>query len=471
MALSINISSYISGGYTNPVIWRLYEAGSLAFVDDHQELGPHGVVYNFSFVNNIRDLVYRLDLYEQPGGTGIGVLIKSVNVTVSTSTITFDADIETIVDGGEDEDPVSGESVAPSIAALIGKDYYVVQRGIGQLRQVREIEVETDNTVGNYTLLGGATFNSEDTYIIKVRPQFVVNPAGSVGIGIYKDVVLITSDTLLSSSDFGKLLIVEGVMSVVTLQLPAIASILTKISLWVRSMGENHINVVIKAATGETITATGRTANTFILGRATEAEIINLGGTLYGFTDDIDIKRRCQTDWGYYVGLNRVKADGSSLLIADYPALKQAFDLLPATAVCTETQWNSSQILGYVLRSLANGTNDFQETKTVYPYKGKFAITDDGLSIIVPDLRNKFIRGLKFIDTFSDSERITQDAGGYQMDDFKGHTHALETSEGVGGFGKATVGNEATEGTLYDRLTGGVETRGENIGLIPLIII
>jgi hypothetical protein len=472
MALAIKISSYISGGYTNPVIWRLYENVTGTFVDDHQEMGPHGVVYNFAFTENIRDIIYRIDLYEQPGGTGTGTLIKSHVLSVTTSTVTFDADIELIVDGGEDYDPVSGQSTTLPNPNLVGKDYYVEQRGVGKLRDQRSVEVTTDNTVGNgtFSLLGGAKFNPEDTYIVKIRPQFVVNPSGSQGLGLYKDVVFVDEDKVLTGTDFGKLFIVDGVTKVVTIQLPAIADILEKLSVWIQSVGTTHNNVVIKAATGETIKANGLNLNTFILSKAMKAEIILLSGNLYGICDDSDVRNRGKIEFAHTIGLNRVVADGSQLLISEYPGLKQAFDNLPANSVCTETQWNSSSVQNYVLRSLADGSTDFQETKTVYPYKGKYAATDDGLSIIVPDLRNKFIRGLKFINSFSDSERIVQDAGGYQMDDFKGHTHAEDTSEGVGGSGKTTVGNETTEGTLLTRITGGVETRGENIGLIPQLI-
>lgn len=472
MALRIGISSYVSGGYTNPVAWRLYETGTGAFVDEHNEPGPHGVVYNFDFINNIRDIVYTVKMYEVPGGVGIGILIKSEDITVSTSTITFDADIETIVNGGNPEDPTSGTSVAPAIAALIGKDYYVVQRSIGQRRIIRQPEVTIGNTTGSYSLLGGETFNDADTWIIKIRPQFVINPPGSQGLGIYRDVVLITNNITLSSTDFGKLLIVDGVVNVVTLQLPTIANILTKISLFIESVGTNHIYVVLKAAIGETLTFSGSTSNTFIMGRATRAEIINLGGILYAMTDDVDIKKRGQIEWGYYTGLNRLIADGTEYLTADYPGLKKAMDSMPVGEVVTYLLWNSIASIPYVWQDTQDGNDQPVENKTVSPYKGFYALSDDGTHFHVPDLRNRFVRALRFTDGFSDDERYTQGAGGYQIDQFKKHDHQSDNSEGVGGFGKPTTGNEATEGPwLISGGAGLTETRGENIGQFPLVII
>lgn len=474
MALSINISAYVSAGFLNPVIWRLYESESGVLVDEHQELGPHGRDYNFSFITNIRDIVYLLKFYEQPGGSGVGQLVRSWNVTVSTSTIKSDSDIETIVDGGNPEDPISGNSTSPIITDLVGKDYYVVQRSIGQRRVDRVPEI-TINNDGSYSLLSGETFNSEDTWIIKIRAQYVINPPGSQGLGAYKDVVLITTDYTVLGSDFGKLLIVDAAQMVVTLQLPAIADIISKLSIWIRSIGTQHVNLVIKAATGETITATGTTSNTFILGRATDAEVLNLAGTLFGFTDDADIRKVGQFEWGYYKGLNRIFADGIEYNVADYPRLKKAIDQMPVGEVVTYTQWNSSQSIEYLKEDDISGLNTVITRKTVYPYKGFYALSDDGTKFKVPDKRNRFIRALKNMDSTTDTERLTQLAGGYQVDSFLRHTHFSDNSNNVSGFGKPTTGNDPTEGAWLETggasAASGIETRGENDGMYPLIII
>lgn len=475
MALAIHISSYVSGGFTNPVIWRLYETGTGVFVDDHQEMGPHGVVYNFSWVNNIRDIVYTIKMYDQPGGTGVGNLIKSHDVTVSTSTLTMDADIETIVDGGNDEDPVSGTNTSPIIPALVGKSFYVVQRGIGQLLATRNIEI-IDNLDGSYSLTGDSTFNPGDTYIIKIRAQYVVNPAGSQSISIYKDIVLITANTTLTSADFGKILIVDGATPVITLQLPVIADIIEKLSIWIESVGTTHINVVVKAAIGETITATGTASNTFILSKAVKAEIIKVGSTLFGFTNDNDIKQRGQIEWGYSVGLNRLWANGTEYLVANYPGLKKAMDAMQTGTVVTYALWNSSQTITYAE----------DDIETIYPYKGFFALSDDGLNFKVPDLRNLSVRALRYSDSTTDDTRITQGAGGYQLQSIRKHNHNINTSNSGGSSSDTTDpvrsslegtintrGGEGSDKTIsqYIDPAGSIETRATNIGLIPLIII
>jgi len=468
MALKIGLSSYVSAGFVNPVIWRLKEDVSGVLIDDHQEMGPHGVVYNFDFSDNIRDIAYRIEFYDQPGGVGIGNLIKSHVVTPSTQTLTFDSDIELVVDGGETYDPVGGAS-SVIIPQLLGKDYYVMQRGIGQLLATRNIEVTDDTVNGGFALTDG-TFNADDIFVVKIRPQYVVNPPGSqAASSIYKAVELVTADRVLTSVDFGKLLIVEGVAAVITIELPLIATIIEKVSLFIRSMGATHINVIIKAATGETITATGAISQTMILGRAEEAEIINLGGVLYGFSDSQDIKRAGQLDWAYTVGLNRLWADGTEYNCADYPRIKKAMDALQVGQVLTYVQWASTVLIDGVAKEV---------------YKGFFALSGDGTKFKVPDLRNRSIRALRYSDNTVDADRYGTKGGGYQHDQNKAHGHRVNTGGGAGSanpgrslvrqsYNGDTYGAEGT-GTSswgpYIEVVGGTEVRNINIGLVPQII-
>lgn len=482
MALKIGLSSYVSAGFTNPVRWDLKEDVSGILIDTHSEAGPHGVVYNFDWSNNILDIAYRIEFYDVPGGVGIGNLIKSHVVTPSTQTIAFETDIELIVGGAETYDPVVG-TIGVIIPALLGKDFYVQQRGIGQLRKIRSIEVTPNLVDGGFDLTGGVTFNEGDTFIIKIIPVIIVNPPGTQpSSNFYKAIEIITVDTVLTSLDFGKLLIVDGAAKIITLQLPLIADALSKVSLWIRSIGTTHNNIIIKAGIGETITATATTSQTFILGRGEDAEIILNDGIYYGFTDSNDIKRAGNLEWGYKIGLNRLWADGNAsapgaidYLCADYPRVKKAMDLLEVGQVVTFAQWNSSVVI--------NGI-------TLYPYKGFFALSDDGLSFKVPDWRNKSIRALKDSNLTADAERLQQGAGGLQNEAIGPHRHFvanvhsdttgealdatkyLDAQGEVNGDFKYTLHGNSTAPTIGLTSTGngGIETRGINIGMIPLII-
>jgi len=469
MALAIHISTYISGGYTGNLIrWRLVEVNSGILNDIHEEPGPHGETYNFSFTSNILDIVYRIELYSVPPLATVGNLIKSWNVTPSTQTLILDADIEVIVDGSEDYDPASGQPVC-TIDALIGKEISLHQRGIGQLLFVRSSEYEFDNTTGDITLIG-ANFSHGDVYIVKIKAQLVVNPPGTQQVtSIYKDVVLKTADFSIISSDLGKKFIINAPIPVVTVTFDSISMLHEKIPVFFESVGENHINVILRAATGEKI-QTYVSEQTMILGKSEKAEAIRLGDVLYGFSDSIDIKKAGQLEWGYYLSANRVWADGSEYLCADYPRLKKAIDKMPSGLVKTYTQWAATATVNGVTNVPIN--------------KGFFAISNDGLNFKVPDLRNKTIRALKN-NGGTDTERVANIAGGYQDGMIKAHSHRVNTTgnqsgvdpglalqrSSMNGDGYDTSGTGLGSLGPYIESVGGIETRVENIGLIPMIII
>lgn len=476
MALKIGLSSYVSGGFTNPVIWRLYEDVSGVLIDEHQEMGPHGVIYNFVFSDNIIDIAYRIEFYDQPGGVGIGNLIKSHVVTPSTQTLVVDSDIELIVDGAETYDPVSTADNF-TVPATIGKDIRLEQRGVGTLFQTRGIEIVHDKVTGKITFSDGSFPNTDDRFIIIIKPQYVVNPPGSQAPStLYKDIIILDADITLTSADFGKLYIVKGIANVITITLPATATIVKKVSLFVRSQGP-HKSVIIKAAVGETIDATGTTSQTFILGQAEEAEVIRVNDQLYGFTDSQDIKRAGQLDWAYTVGLNRAWADGTEVLCADYPRVKKAMDNLEVGQVVTYATWGTSVVIDGV---------------TVYPNKGFFALSNDGLSFKFPDFRNLSIRALRYSDNTVDDERLTQKGGGYQYYKVGKHRHwTINNHSDTGGTGVSAInyicfqGERGGAGDFKYTLNGhtdqptlgltsdgaGTDHRENNIGMVPQIIV
>jgi hypothetical protein len=102
----------------------------------------------------------------------------NTNYQQSPYILSFEDDIELIVDGGRVDDPVTGQS-SVTIPRLIGRDYDVYQRGFGQLRKERSVEFVKDEMNGGFELTGGRKFNTADTYIIKIRPSYVANETGA----------------------------------------------------------------------------------------------------------------------------------------------------------------------------------------------------------------------------------------------------------------------------------------------------
>ncbi len=85
----------------------------------------------------------------------------------------FYDDLELIVDGGNTNDPIANTNTVV-IPFLLGKEYNVVQRAFGQLRQERDIEVIPDLLNGGFALQTPLKFSHNDTYFIKIRPSLVL---------------------------------------------------------------------------------------------------------------------------------------------------------------------------------------------------------------------------------------------------------------------------------------------------------
>ena len=110
-------------------------------------------------------------------------------------------------------------------------------------------------------------------------------------------------------------------------------------------------------------------------------------------------------------------------------------------------------------------------------YSALFAITgttfgsgDGSTTFNLPNLRGEFIRGWdngRNVDT-------GRTFGSSQTDDYKSHTHSIDTytslnSTGAGRPYEVAAGNSGTKNTNASPTSGGTETRPRNIALLPCI--
>lgn len=123
--------------------------------------------------------------------------------------------------------------------------------------------------------------------------------------------------------------------------------------------------------------------------------------------------------------------------------------------------------------------------------RGKFSLGDGATTIRMPDHQNQFYRGLANVGGV-DPERTSNSVGNRQMDTFKAHDHTPEDTSNSIDFGlvgrasntsiNKTIGGGSTDNAgrgvelnVVDSPTpmtnggGGTETRGKNVGLLPLI--
>lgn len=473
MALAIKLSSFISGGFTGDLMrWILKEDVSGATIDTHEEPGPHGVVYNFAFTYGIRDIIYRIELYDVPPGGTVGNLIKSHVLSVTTNTLVIDADIEIIVGRGTDVDPDDLDTETPEIPALVGKEISFYKRGVGQLLQFREPEISFDDTTGKISLLNGDEFNLDDVYIIKVSPQIIVNPAGSVG-SLYKDIVVETVERNLVPADAGKKIIIDGTQKVLTFGFPEISTYPEKIPLFIENMAEDNenINIVFKMLTpGEEFYFNGQHNADFIMSRGDKAEIIKVGVKVFAFSDSYFIKNRGKVELLYQQALNTIIADGTEYEQDDLPGLMKFVNSLnPAQVKDSYAEWN--------LTSVVDGT-------TYYYNRGFYA--KYGTKVRVPNLLGMSLRALLNMDgAGADIRRYTNYGGGLQRDSNRSHGHRVNTGgtgsganpgkslirQSYNGDGYGAQGTGTGTGGPYIEVSGESEANPINIGLVPTIIV
>jgi hypothetical protein len=162
---------------------------------------------------------------------------------------------------------------------------------------------------------------------------------------------------------------------------------------------------------------------------------------------------------------NTLIASGELVLRADYPRLWEYVQSL-GFGLVSDATWNTVAII----ENAALGTRAGYK-----PYEGCYSMGDGATTFRLPNMQEKFVRGLNNIGG-SDSQRVYNHEGGVQPDDNRRHDHDQQTYTAVNDGGRKPVGFSNTLNDLGDSgvntgLSGGYESRPINVGLLPLIRI
>lgn len=182
---------------------------------------------------------------------------------------------------------------------------------------------------------------------------------------------------------------------------------------------------------------------------------------------------------GFSSGMNEMYCDGSPKSRANFPRLWEYIQTI-SPSVVTDAVWNTAS-------AVINGQT------YANPYRGFFSSGDGSTTFRVPDLQNRFLRGIK---EGTDSSRSTNVPGALQKDQMKQHFHFTFVDNGstynrapltasnyperrqgngtdvlnanyeysiTGNIGIPTLGKNSTYPTVAE-LNGADENRPENIG-------
>lgn len=424
-------------------------------------------------IEDLDPVMYDVKSYRSADGINIDSQIFTLagdagaRAAYSTDTFTY------VVDRGESgTDPDWSDPVSSTITLrderLLNGSYSVEKRGLGTLVPPTETSPEyTDRSdLGGGFDLNVWQFENADTYFVTLQNRVDVTESGSgsgSGSGSeVSDIMVIDTDQDFDPVTMNqKLLFIDYAASVIGILTFPNFSLLSDCSFKLHTHGGNQTYFQLQLDAGDTVRFMGEDKNVITLGKSEEISIMIRNNVMYILTSDTGYKKLGQRIWGDKLEQNTLYRDGTTYNQADHPRFIEFLDSLPGGQVLTYAAWATD--------------------------KGKFARDDIAGTFKVPDSRNQFVRALSSVTGGTDTERTTQGPGGKQANENKEHGHGIATSNGspsgnntadpvratLAGTIASTQGTEWTSGadTKTIRKSGGIESRPDNEGLLPLICV
>lgn len=434
-------------------------------------------------IEQIDPVIYDVKAYRSSDGVTldeqINILACDAAAHAQYSTITYYYQVDrgegSVTEGAAWSDPVS-ETIELRDERLKDQTYQVFERGTGEIIPPSETGGEyTDRSDagGGFDLaVDGKVFQSQTWYTVTVHNRVDAIESGSgSGSGSSDEVngvIPITEDADFDATAMnGKLLYAAGPSSdIITITFPNL-SLVSDCTFKVSTHGGSQKYLALQLDAGDSAKLKSADYNVIYLGKGESCSVFIKNNVFYFLKSPEGYDNLGKVIWGHMVENNMISMDGTQYDQSDEPRLMQWIETFSGGQVISEgtgsTQWGYSTIV--------NG-------KIIYPNKGKFARDDIGETIRVPDMRNMGLRGLKYLDGTTDSERESQGPGGYQIDSVGSFTGIFPIPKGnsyTGAPNNDIFGNGSNNPEIrnlsMDVDTDKDETRMENIGLIPLLCV
>lgn len=439
--------------------------------------------------------VYTFEFWQSTDGTTKNTLLDSWSVDAS---ITGDIQkFDYVVDRGQSgtnpnwSDPNNGDTSLNDQRLKNADSLLVFSAGVG-LRLSSDYNILT---TGGISLNNGETFQSGDKWsilcIFKVQQQ---SPPVS-GTTVYTDVNPVSINANFDSSYYGKNNLAAFTSKIGTTTFPAFALIPNRTKARFSTFGGSQRYWCLQFSGTDSVQFNGANKNRIWLGKNEIIELMFLNGTGYVLDYKGDYNRIGEVIDGRVLQPNCIFEDGTEYTFQEAGRFYDDFvSQLPSEQTVSYSQWGQPQTINYIVQTL-NTLQTVIQTKTVYPYKGKYAIDTVNQKFKVPDRRGMGIRPLKIIDRTDphyllDVDRVTQGVGGYQADQaYVQHLdEGLDAHDGTGtgtGLGytggnpntnqsklktKTYAGGNANSNTpAFNGLVPAMETRVEGYGILPMI--
>jgi hypothetical protein len=453
---SVNLTTNFST-VTDKVIIVWYESSApLAEVGRRVVEPPHSQD-NYSYTG-LNPVVHIFKFYSSTDGTTLQTLLPCTFVIdASLINVPLVELLEFKVGSGIGDAPADGATqyVNTDLDSADISDYVVNKPGFGLLSFTENINKISG---GGFEFIDGSIFSLDEVYILTLYKIVAQQEAEIQVASQFTDIEVITINIDFDSTHYDKLMVAD-LTEFGLIALPDFATIPNNKTLNLITHSSSF-GLKIECAGSDTIAFMGEDRTGLYILPGEQIRIIWKDGVAYVFHYEGSYKRLGQRIWGDKVELNTLALDGSEYLITEHPRLYHDF---------IQTL-DAGQIVSYATWATSASVTIAGNVTTIYPNKGLYAVSDDGLSFKLPDMRNMFIRGMKYLDGTTDAERQTQAVGGLQHQQIISHSHPIPTKNGGGSGGPDWAGATISGGTANTSAVGGTETRPDNIGLIPLII-
>jgi hypothetical protein len=377
--------------------------------------------------------------------------------------------------------------IVPSTDA--GTDTAIVPAAAGQSFQLRRTSLGmmipptfpdgTPNPDKEYDILSGGGFQlvkpgdllieDERFELVLFQLAPVVGPGTQTGLEFIKGKKNINANTSLVDVDMNKMIQLRAGATQITLTLPDIADVPVNSFLFIDTNINTSVENKIQTTGGQFIYMQNTNRTAIYIRPNERIQLYRDEDGWYVENNFGQIYDRIGTpQWVYKKGTNQIVADGSLVVIADYPRLKEIASGFGASFV-SEALWQTVSV------TLASGE------VVPFPYRGCFA-DYDGTHIRVPDLRDTAVVGLKTIGG-ADPDRSVNSAGGFQGDAIKapsaGTLYVKQRVAAGGDIEGYRAGHNAPGADNYDEQSFALaypngnptntKTRMPNIAFIPVI--
>jgi len=342
-----------------PINWlvvAIYKASSPMVVEAYQSFpAPHVTPQDVTFTG-VDPEVYYVKTYESVDGTPAGTLRHDFIYDPSFQVAEIREDL--FLQVGITPGMVAGTTTYDDVT-LDGWTYSIeLRQSYGTLQPT----VDWDYTATGWKLLmPDYVFQPEEVYVLRFYPKITTFTPIVQTANLFSNYKIVTTDEVLLPADIGKVILIQGASTSLTITLPLVADIIALKPICLISNGGSHINANIVTQGGDVVQMLNSNLSTITMGQSEQLWLM-LVDTYYtvpfsqgGFNTVGQIVNDYVTN-----RLNTIFAAGQLLSRATYSRLWAYVQTLDASMLVSDANWSNVVLNNKSRYSTGDGATTFR---------------------------------------------------------------------------------------------------------------